>query len=359
MVARMGNHSYPTLQLSQRIGRQWSNIEATRALSNQKLTELEEALLNLDSEDTSIVVLGSLGRREFTSDSDIDWNLLVDGIADPNHHASFLDIQKTVRRLAVKPPGREGTFGTFVSSHDLIHRIGGDEDTNVNLTRRLLLLLESTPVGRPTAHERVIKNILKRYLFEDRSFWRGSGQGHHIPHFLLNDFARLWRTLAVDFAYKLRARSGEGWAIRNIKLRMSRKLLYVAGLLGCFFIQFGFEPDDRRAVLGDEFFRPQILEIVHGVFSKTPLDMVANFLLSRQRLDGTASRLFEAYDQFLGILLNSDLRNHLEKLSEGDGNDDSVYQEARKMSHRFRDALLDLFFDTKELAPLTRLYGIF
>jgi len=355
----MGQHSYPTLQLSQRIGRQWSNIEATRTLSNQKLAELEEALIDLDSEDTSIVVLGSLGRREFTSDSDIDWNLLVDGIADPNHHALFLKIQKNMKPLAVKPLGREGTFGTFVSSHDLIHKIGGEEDTNANLTRRLLLLLESTPVGRPTAHERVIKNILKRYLFEDRSFWRGSGQGHHIPHFLLNDFARLWRTLAVDFAYKLRARSGEGWALRNIKLRMSRKLLYVAGLLGCFFIQFVFDPDVHHAVLGEETFRPDILEIVHGAFSETPLDIVANFLLNHKHIYGTASELFEAYDQFLGILLSSDLRNHFDKLSEGDGDSDSLYQEARKMSHRFRDALLDLFVDTEELGPLTRLYGVF
>lgn len=217
----------------------------------------------------------------------------------------------------------------------------------------MLLLLESTPVGRPTAHERVIKNILKRYLFEDRSFWRGSGQGHHIPHFLLNDFARLWRTLAVDFAYKLRARSGEGWALRNIKLRMSRKLLYVAGLLGCFYIQFVFERDVRPAVLAEEIFRPEILEIVHGVFSETPLDMVANFLLNRQHLHGTASELFEAYDRFLGILRNSDLRNRLDKLSERGGDGDSLYQEARKMSPRFRDALLDLFFDTEELGPLT------
>jgi UTP:GlnB (protein PII) uridylyltransferase len=64
------------------------------------LVELEHALVNLDSEDTSIVVLGSLGRLEFTSGSDIDWNLLVDGIADPNHHALFLDAQQEIKAVA-------------------------------------------------------------------------------------------------------------------------------------------------------------------------------------------------------------------------------------------------------------------
>jgi len=36
----------------------------------------------LDSEDTSIVVSGSLARDEYTAGSDIDWTLLVDGSVD-------------------------------------------------------------------------------------------------------------------------------------------------------------------------------------------------------------------------------------------------------------------------------------
>ena len=79
----MEEPSYPTLELSRRIGVQWSNIEATRKLSTQELAELKKVLADLDSEDISIVVFGSLARKEFTQDSDIDWCLLVDGIADP------------------------------------------------------------------------------------------------------------------------------------------------------------------------------------------------------------------------------------------------------------------------------------
>ena len=90
----MGDWSYPTLDLSRRIGERWSNIEAAREFSRETLELLKCALTDSDSDDTSVVVLGSLGREEFTSGSDIDWNLVVDSIADPNHHALLLDVCK-------------------------------------------------------------------------------------------------------------------------------------------------------------------------------------------------------------------------------------------------------------------------
>jgi hypothetical protein len=333
-----------------------------RSLSDQTLNELHRALLNLDSADTSIVVLGSLGRKEFTSGSDIDWNLLVDGIADPNHHALFLDAQRVITARAPKGVGREGTFEAFVSSHDLIHKIGGEDDTNRNLTRRLLLLLESAPVGGRVPYQRVTKNILKRYLLDDRSFWRGTTvHRHHIPHFLLNDLARFWRTMAVDFAYKLRARSGKGWAIRNIKLRMSRKMLYVAGLLGCFRCHLDLSENERYAVFGTEDLRLSLVNwVTKDIFSNTPLDIVANFLLRHDHLHETALQLFTSYDQFLGMLSDADIRHHLEELSEGSADADDQYRKARELSHDFRNALLMLFFDEASgLAELTRLYGVF
>jgi hypothetical protein len=352
----MGEPSYPTLELSRRIGVQWPNIEAARTFSRETLALLKCALADSDSDDTSVVVFGSLGREEFTSGSDIDWNLLVDGIADPRHHDLFLEADRRIKDVPSKDVGREKTFATFVSSHSLIHNVGGEDDTNNNLTRRMLLLLESTPITGQIAHERVIRNILTRYLLEDRSFWRKNG--HHIPHFLLNDFARLWRTMAVDFAYELRARSGDKWAIRNIKLRMSRKLLYVAGLLACFHSHLLLdEPKERESVYKDESFRPGIIEIVHSILLESPLDIVASFL-DKLGDDATVSQVFRAYDEFLAVLLDSDLRKHLEELEEGAADSDSVYQKARETSHRFRNGLLDLFFG-KKLNLLTRQYGVF
>ncbi len=35
-------------------------------------------------------------------------------------------------------------------SHDIIHQIGGQDDTNKNTTQRILLLLESCAIGQRT-----------------------------------------------------------------------------------------------------------------------------------------------------------------------------------------------------------------
>ena len=66
--------------------------------------------MSFDSADTIIVVSGSLAREEFTSGSDIDWTLPVDGSADPQHYDLTAKINKVVENIAGKPTGAEGTF---------------------------------------------------------------------------------------------------------------------------------------------------------------------------------------------------------------------------------------------------------
>lgn len=345
-------------QLEQKLLADWPHLRRARSVSGETYTRLRKALVGLDSEDTSIVVSGSLAHDEFTSGSDIDWTLLIDGSADPHHHHLYREIEAKVGSLSSKDPGAEGTFGSMVFSHNLVHEIGGEDDTNRNTTRRLLLLLESRAVGREDAYQRVVRNILNRYLLEDRGLWKGSG--HRVPRFLQNDFARYWRTMAVDFAYKLRTRAGKGWAIRNIKLRMSRKLIYVSGLLACYRCHLDYSPEERKAIFANPDRHKEVVERLEAIFRETPLEIVAEVLLRYPHLDEAAKKLFSSYDEFLGILADDESRDHLESLAEDQADNDKVYQRARLLTHSFRDGVLEFFFDREsKLDVLTKTYGVF
>jgi predicted nucleotidyltransferase len=343
-------------QLASRVGVDWVHLRRARELAAKTRSELRTALDGLDSDDTSIVVSGSLARKEFTPESDIDWTLLIDGSADPKHHDLFRKVETIMKMFASKGVGREGTFGAMVFSHDLVHEIGGEDDTNQNTTRRLLLLLESDVVGREEAHKRVVRSILDRYLLEDRGLWRGSG--HRVPRFLQNDFARYWRIMAVDFAYKLRKRSGEGWAIRNIKLRMSRKLIYISGLLACY--RCHLDLADRATMFTSPEGQRDVVEHMESIFRLTPLEIIAEVLLRYPHLDEAARKILDSYDEFVGMLADDIKRKHLESLREEKADTDEVYQRARSLSHTFREGLLAFFFDQQsEMDALTKNYGVF
>jgi hypothetical protein len=110
-----------------------------------------------------------------TSGSDSDWILLVDGQAHPEHGDQRHTIAIELAHLGFPAPGRSGVFGCRIGSHDIVHEIGGEDDTNSNTTRRVLLLLESLPVGNREAYDRVRRQILNRYLRDDRGLTRSSG----------------------------------------------------------------------------------------------------------------------------------------------------------------------------------------
>ncbi len=343
--------------IESQLGADWPHLRAARQLSKDKLLQISEAVEHFDSEDTSIVVMGSLARAEFTDGSDIDWYLLIDGWADKAHRDVLRNVGEAIRPFSSKPVGREGTFGDMVFSHSLIHDIGGDVDTNLNTTRRLLLLLESRAVGRPDAWRRVVRGVLDRYIAEDRGLWRGSGP--KLPHFLVNDLSRLWRTMAVDFAYKLNRRGGQGAALRNIKLRMSRKLIYISGLLACYDCHLGFTQAERSARYSSSSLKGVVVEFLEERFAKPPLDVVAGVLLRYPHLYNAARQLLESYDEFVGILADDEKRQHMERLAEDQMDTDPIFQRARQLSHAFRDALTEVFFDQQSgLGDLTK-GGIF
>jgi predicted nucleotidyltransferase len=346
-------------ELAAQLGADWRYLAAGRQKTAEELTRLLEACRSLVVPDTSLVVFGSLARGEFTDSSDIDWTLLVDGITIPEHAEVARQIGAALDLLQSKRPGRTGTFGNIASSHNLIHFIGGEDDTNGNTTRRSLLLLEAQAIGDSLVFNRVRNNILKRYLKEDLGLWRDSTK-IKIPHFLLNDFARYWRTMAVDFADKQHDRFHDGFALRNIKLRLSRKLMYMSGLLACFRCQLDFPDEAERLAFFQRDNSVAVAAFIGSFLNKTPLDLTAETLLKFVDKPAAIEALFKAYDSFLAVLSDATQRKHLEELTPDQFELDPIYAEARAISHSFADAVQQIFLTADNpIGQLTIRYGVF
>jgi predicted nucleotidyltransferase len=352
----MTDTDLPFERLRLRCGEAWPHVTAARARTAAALARMQP-LQDVAGETTSIVVFGSLGRAEVTTASDVDWTLLIDGPSDPEHYRQAHEVARQIDELAFRKPGETNTFGTLVSSHELIHNIAGTSDTNQNLTRRILLLLESRAVTNPEVRERVLRNVLDRYIVYDPPV--GSrGWGETVPQFLLNDVVRYWRTMAADFASKMWERQQRGWGIRNAKLRFSRKLLFASGLLTCFMWSL-FPPDDVDRITSYDELAPRLTEYILEQTRLSPIDVVAKVLLAKELYD-TARQVIGAYDAFLGIIADADNRRILEKLDRDAAVDDPVFAKVREITRPFREGILQLFFDDDPaLAGFMRKFGVF
>jgi hypothetical protein len=293
--------------------------------------------------------------------------MLIDGQADIQHRAAAREVQRIVastqfRGTPLKAPGAEGVFGNMAFSHPIVHHIGGQGDTNRNTTQRILLLLEATALRGSGEAEtgpfaRVVRQILNRYLLSDSNFHAGTDDNSRIPRFLLNDIVRYWRTMCVDFAYKDWEQAGRKWALRNLKLRTSRKLLFVAGLLmvfSCF----------RNPLLGRGQADPvqyslklqeHLLQFVHA----TPLNILV-WTLRQLQLDQECAAILNDYEQFLVQVDNPEIRDRLESLSEQQVYTDGTFLHCREVSHRFDTTLRKICFEVDTpLREFTCEFGLF
>jgi predicted nucleotidyltransferase len=344
-------------------------MQACHALSEKTLSELTEVVGDMLPAEASFVVFGSLARREYTAGSDLDWCLMIDGRADSGHRELERALKKTLADSGkFGKPNAAGAFGALVFGHELIHCIGGMHDTNANLTRRLLLLLESesvetNPHSRLSPRERLMRGVLQRYFEEEANF----PDKAFFPRFFVNDVVRYWRTIAVDYAAKISERGAAGWALRNAKLRFSRKLLYIAGLLLTYETNLFPESDLIPTENGDQlsFFdpqKPQLSSTEHcfHALSLTPLELLARACLKLKLPASEVKTLFETYDKFLDILSAKPKRDELAGLTFEEASGKAVFKEVRDLGHAFQKALDQLFLKPEtKLGDLTLKYAVF
>jgi hypothetical protein len=325
----------PLRELADQAGVEFAALFAAREKTTRELEERRERLDALvRSDDVAVVLLGSWGRTELTSASDDDYMVLVHGPWRPEH-----EVDPTIEDVAEvfgSTPGREGVFGNVVFSDFLFKRIGLQEDDNNNLTRRMLLLLESRVAAGQDPYEAARNAILNGYLAETPT-------GNRPPRFLLNDIVRYWRTICVDFTGKQRKRRGDGWGLRNAKLRTSRKLLFAGGLV--------------PALRCIEFESNGIAEFLDGQFRVPPSDRLADAFLRYGKID-VGARALSAYDRFIELLNDTHFREALDSLPKAGASESEEFQTVRSLGHQFEESLIDLLFGT-ELRPWAQRYGMF
>jgi predicted nucleotidyltransferase len=281
MSAIDGNRLPALAALAIACEREWPTIAKASQSAEEERVGLAKQIASVEKElpvETAIIVLGSLARGEWTQGSDCDWMLLVDGRVNARHADAASRIAE-IFRAGGRTPGPTGVFGGLAFSSNIVHFIGGDEDTNTNTTRRILLLLKSRSLGdNDQVREAVLKALLNRYVDEDLHYHEPSR--FRVPRFLLNDYVRYWRTMAVDSAQKRRDRMHK-WALRNVKLRLSRKLIFVAGLLAC--LNCDLHPsvdlqEARRANDRDDVSRA-MTEFLLSFSQRPPLETLAGAFL--------------------------------------------------------------------------------
>jgi hypothetical protein len=282
----------------------------------------------------SVVMFGSWGRQELTSQSDHDWAVLVSHgtTATPSPVEGVGELIGDGGRS----PGEHGTFADTIACDHLVERIGLKEDDNNNLTRRLLLLLESVGVLNERVHRKCWQRALEGYLDD-------SVKDYRPPRFLLNDLIRYWRTICVDFVGKERSGTGEKWALRNLKLGLSRKALFAGGLL--------------PILSCHRFAAADIGSFLEEAFKAPSLDRIATSFLEFGALDAGV-RAVGAYDAFIGLLNDGTARAELERLSRDEAMESDVFKQGKRLVKDFQQGLLALLFETP-LEPLVREYGIF
>ena len=168
--------------------------------------------------------------------------------------------------------------------------------------------------------------------------------------------------MAVDYAAKRSDRNWGGWAIRNFKLRTSRKLMFAAGLAMCLFCSL--RPSQPLQGLADnhapeEEFYDEFATFLREFTNTSPLEIVASLGEAVSASQATSEAL-DHYDAFLSVLDDDGKRRALESLDFEDAASDPTYQATRAIGSGFQDALTKIFFESDpKLTQLTQRYGVF
>ncbi len=184
------------------------HLNEAEKYSKEKLKALREDFKSYNRDPICAITFGSFARREATSQSDLDYIVIADD--EELGKEVLIQFPKFLKRHDIRSPSTGGAFGGITRQDELTHNVGGKDDDNDSLTKRLLFLLESACLVGDDIYEEIQDKLIHLYV-------KDTITQHQICRFLLNDLIRYYRTICVDFEYKTSELS-KSWGDRNIRL---------------------------------------------------------------------------------------------------------------------------------------------
>ena len=286
-----------------------NKIDLFRSMLNKEFKNLP------GNRDLCVVAVGSFGRHEASQESDLDVYVIhgSKGAVSTNQVSPIL--KKCAEKAGIKD------LGDFnpISLSEMRNNIGGNDDTNQSITNRILFLLESVCLYNETFYKKAFDRILNKYLSDA---FNGKTK---LPRFLLNDIIRYYRTICVDYEFKTSTKGGKPWAIRNIKLRFSRKALYVGGIL----------------VLLNSLNKRNRINYIQNNINRPFVEKVS-LILIEQKLEDKYKEIIELYANFISEIGDPAIRSHLKRLKKSERRADRRFKEMAKNARTFNDLLWKL-----------------
>lgn len=289
------------------------SYDRARDHSDEKIRALREGLEGVVPSDCVVATFGSYARREASDQSDIDYLLIrSDDVIDAEVEAR---VGTVIRKIVPIDPSTSGPFAKSVAFGDFLKNLGGDLESNHSLTRRLLLMLEGEYLSGGDRFRELRSELIEKYV-------DATPKDHQLALFLLNDIIRYWRTMTVDYMYKT-TEASKPWAIRNIKLIFSRKLLYASGLFA-----IGATVDKGKQAK---------IDVLTELFDLTPIERLV-------RICGpdASAVMLRSYGHFLEEMEKPLVREHLKGIERGD-HEDRIFRDLKNEGHTFTRELLTLF----------------
>ncbi|WP_077002083.1 hypothetical protein [Variovorax sp. KK3] len=287
-----------------------NQLEKRDSFSNTVLTNFREALAGAGlPSNCAVVINGSLARREASDQSDVDYFVLYEGkVAEDDLQAIDAAMARAITAQGLRPPATHGAFAKPESIDNFLLNVGGDNDPNHKLTRRMLFMLEGEWLTQRELFERFRARLIQEV------YTRQELRDDQLARFFLNDLIRYWRTIGVDFEFKTHE-AGKAWGTRNLKLAFSRKLLYFSGLL------MAAETAQRTV--------DSKIEVLRKLSAMTPIQRI------REIFQNDADKALRIYEEFLERLSDADFRKESDAVTQDCEQRPASFQDLKNRGQHF------------------------